>query len=175
LILTLGVALTADSVVRALVGVMGPRAGVVQYAILILPVALLASNWATHDESANTAGERFAAQVFAALPEDAVLVTYWDALTTLSYKHCVEGVRPDVSLRAYDEFALVTCDPIPSPLTEVVKRRPVYALMVFPNDLRRLTGLDPIPTDTTVRLPYGKRFAQFERLLYQLVPIGSVP
>ena len=56
-------------------------------------------------------GERFAAQVFAALPPNAVLVTYWDALTPLSYKHCVEGVRPDVTLRAYDEAALVTCDP----------------------------------------------------------------
>ena len=175
LILTMGFAMVAEALVRAVVGVMGPRAGIVQYAILILPLALLSSNWATHDESANHDGERFAAQVFAALPKDAVLVTYWDALTTLSYKHCVEGVRPDVSLRAYDEFALVTCDPIPRPLTEVVKRRPVYALMVFPNDLRKLTGLDPVATSTIVRLPYGKRFAQFDRPLYELVPIRPVP
>ena len=65
-----------------------------------------------HDQSANQDGERLAEQVFAALPQDAVLITYWDALTTLSYKHCNEGVRPDVSLRAYDDAALVTCDPV---------------------------------------------------------------
>ncbi len=132
LILTLGFAVVAEALVQAAVRVMGRRAGLLQYAILVLPVVLLASNWTTHDESANHDGERFAARVFAALPQDAVLVTYWDALTTLSYKHCVEGVRPDVSLRAYDEFALVTCDPIPRPLTDVAKRRPVYALMMFP-------------------------------------------
>ena len=84
-------------------------------------------------------------KVFAALPPNAVLVTYWDALTTLSYEHCIEGVRPDVTLRAYDEFALVTCDPIPRPLTEIVKKRPVYALMMFPKDLRGQTGLDAGP------------------------------
>jgi hypothetical protein len=175
LILTLGFAMVAEAVVRGAVSVMGPRAGVVQYAILILPVALLASNFASHDESANHDGERFAAEVFAALPKDAVLVTYWDALTTLSYEHCEKGIRPDVSLRAYDEFALVTCDPIPRPLPDVAKRRPVYALMMFPDDLQQQTGLKRVPTSTKIRLPYGKRFTQFDRILYELVPIDPAP
>ncbi len=47
LILTIGLALVAEAVVTAVVSAMGPRAGVLQYAILILPVVLLASNWAT--------------------------------------------------------------------------------------------------------------------------------
>ena len=77
-------------------------------------------------------------EMFAALPQDAVLITYWDALAPLSYKHCIEGVRPDVSLRAYDEEALVTCDPVERPLADVARRRPVYALMVF--DQKRARG-----------------------------------
>ena len=78
-------------------------------------------------------------------PQDAVLLTYWDALTPLSYKHCVEGVRPDVSLRAYDEKALVTCDPVERPLTEVARRRPVYALLVVDDSIQERTGLDAGP------------------------------
>ena len=175
LILAIGLAIVAEDGVRVAVHLAGRRAGVVQFAILVVPLALLASNWATHDESANHDGERFAAAVFAALPPNAVLVTYWDALTPLSYKHCVEGVRPDVTLRAYDEFALVTCDPIPKPLTDVVKKRPVYALMMFPDSLRQQTGLTPVPTTTTIRLPWGKRYPEYDRILYRLVADRTVP
>ena len=40
----------------------------------------------------------------------------------------------------------MTCDPIQRPLTDVAKRRPVYALMMFPDDLQQQTGLTPVPT-----------------------------
>ena len=130
---------------------------------------MLASNWTTHDQSGNVDGERLAAEIFAALPPDAVLITYWDVLTTLSYKHCIEGVRPDVSLRAYDEAALVTCDPVERPLTEVARRRPVYALMVHDKSLASITGLTPVSVGT-IRVPWGQRYPQLDRPLYRLVP-----
>jgi hypothetical protein len=127
------------------------------------------------DQSANHDGERFTAGVFAALPANAVLITYWDALTPLSYEHCVEGVRPDVSLRAHDEQALVTCDlPIPRPLTDVVQQRPVFALERFPDNLRAQTGLEPIRTSTRIRLPWGKRYVEYDGYLYELVA-GTTP
>jgi hypothetical protein len=113
-------------------------------------------------------------QVFAALPPNAVLLTYWDALTALSYKHCIEGVRPDVSLRALDEAALVTCDPIEGPLTDLVQRRPVYALMVHDESLASITQLDPVPV-TSITLPWGQRYPEFPRPLYRLDPIAPPP
>jgi hypothetical protein len=174
LILAVGLAVAAETVVSFAVHRLGSRAGVLQYAILVLPLVLLASNWATHDQSANDDGERFTAEVFAALPEDAVLITYWDALTPLSYKHCVEGVQPRVSLRAYDEQALVTCDPVERPLAEVALRRPVYALMIVDQDLAKLTGLTPVPV-TTIRLPWGQRYPEYNRKLYRLVPNDESP
>jgi hypothetical protein len=174
LILAIGLAIATDRVVSLVVAGVGPRGAVVQYGILVLPLALLASNWATHDQSANDDGRRFTAEVFAALPPDAVLITYWDVLTPLSYEHCVEGVRPDVSLRAYDEAALVTCDAVERPLTEVARRRPVYALMVFDESLRAQTHLTPVPVGT-IRLPWGKRYPEFDRTLYRMVPDDLAP
>ena len=56
-------------------------------------------------------------------------MTYWDTLTPLSYKHCIEGVRPDVSLRAYDDGGARHVRPVDAPLDEIAKERPVYALM----------------------------------------------
>lgn len=173
LILAIGLAVGAEAVVRLVAGRAGARAGWIQYGIFGLALALLVSNWATHDESSNRDGERFTAAVFAALPQDAVLLTYWDVLTALSYKHCIEGVRPDVSLRAYDEQALVTCDPVERPLTDVARRRPVFALMVLDGGLAA-TGLTPVPV-ATIRLPWGLRYPQLDRTLYRLVPADVSP
>ena len=169
LILAIGLGLTGEMLVRGLVRLSGPRTAVVAYALFALPIVLFASNYAANDQSANTDGERFTEQVFAALPPHAVLVTYWDALAPLSYKQCVEGVRPDVTLQAYDRAALVTCDEPAWPLTEAARTRPIYGLMVFPESLRAQTGLRPVP-EGTIKLPWGKRYPELDRALYRLVP-----
>jgi hypothetical protein len=169
LILAIGLAVAVEAVVGMAVDRGGARLAWSSYGILALAFVLLVSNLASHDESANQDGEQFTDAVFAALPQDAVLLTYWDALTPLSYKHCVEGVRPDVSLRAYDELALATCDPVEGPLVDVARRRPVFALMMFDETLRAATGMTPVPV-TTIKLPWGLRYSQFDRSLYQLLP-----
>jgi 4-amino-4-deoxy-L-arabinose transferase-like glycosyltransferase len=174
LILAIGLAYAGETLVEVVVQRGGPRLAWVAYAMLILPVVLLASNWTIHDQSANHDGERFTAEVFAALPQDAVLVTYWDALTPLSYKHCIEGVRPDIRLRAYDEKALVTCDPVERPLTDVARRRPIYALLVNDGTIQQVTGLVPVPAQDFV-VPWGQRYPTLDRSLYRLVPADQAP
>ena len=108
------------------------------------------------------------------LPPNAVLITYWDALTTLSYEHCNEGVRPDVSLRAYDTYALVTCDKVEPPLTSIAEGRPVFALQVEDHDLGVVTGLQPVVV-STITVPWGDRYPSIPRPLYQLVVPGTAP
>jgi hypothetical protein len=174
LILAIGVAIGAETVVRAAIVWLGDRAAVFQAVVFLLPIALLTANWPMHDQSANHDGETFAAEVFAELPPNAVLITYWDALTTLSYEHCNAGVRPDVSLRAYDSYALVTCDKVESPATSIAEGRPVYALQVQDAGLAAFTGLDPVPV-STIKVPWGERSASLDRTLYQLVLPGTAP
>jgi hypothetical protein len=174
LILAIGLAVASESLLVLLTRQPGTSIRWIQYAAFLLPVVLLASNWAAHDQSANHDGERFTAEVFAALPPNAVLITYWDALTPLSYEHCAEGVRPDVSLRAYDEQALVTCDPVERPLSDVVLRRPVYALMVQEDTIVPFTHLTPVPVET-IKLPWGQRYPELDRTLFKLVPNGQAP
>ena len=174
LILALGVAVGAEAVVWAVVARLGERAASLQLLVFLLPIALLATNWPAHDQSANRDGARFTAEVFAALPPNAVLITYWDALTALSYEHCNEGVRPDVSLRAYDASALVTCDKVVSPQVSLAEGRPVYALMVQDQGIAAITRLQPIPV-STIKVPWGQRYPELDRTLYHLVPPGRAP
>ena len=174
LILAIGIGFLAEAIVARVVELLGPRARVLAWIVALLPVVLFAANFGSHDQSDNQDAQRFTEHVFAALPKNAVLVTYWDALTPLSYEHCIDGVRPDVSLRAYDEAALVVCDPVPKPLTEVVKTRPVYALQMFPDDVLRNTGLVPVPVGT-IKVPWGQRYAEYDRPLLKLVPRDQAP
>ncbi len=174
LILAIGLGVAADAAVSLVVDSVGPRGSVVQFAILALPVVLLVSNWSVHDQSANQDGETLTEQVFAALPQDAVLITYWDTLTPLSYKHCMEGVRPDVELRAYDEAAYVTCDQVEDPLTDLARRRPVFALMVHDENLAAITKLTPVPVGK-IKVPWGQRYPQIDSTLYRLYPPDQVP
>ncbi|MEA2519505.1 MAG: hypothetical protein QOF49_1585, partial [Chloroflexota bacterium] len=102
---------------------------------LVLPIVMLANNWAVYDQSHNRDGARFADSVFAALPQDAVLLTYWDALTTLGYEHCVDGRRADVALRSLDLTARVVCDPVDGSLEDVARTRPVFALFAAEQQL----------------------------------------
>jgi hypothetical protein len=151
---------------------LGGLAGRLAIVALVLPIAIGAANWAGHDESDNHVGEQFAALVFSELPPDAVLLTYWDALTNLSYAHCVEGQRPDLSLRAYDVAARVVCDPVTGSLSDVARERPVYALFAFESELGPLRGSFDLVAGPRLPLPYGDRDLDHAGTLYRLVPKG---
>lgn len=150
----------------------GARVGLAQVLLLLLPLYIAVSNWPTHDQSANRVGDDFSTRIFGALPQDALLVTYWDALTNLSYAHCIEGQRPDLSLRAYDGTARVSCDQITDPLEDVARTRPVFALFPFDHDLDRLRGAFDLLPGPMLGLPYGDRDLDHSGILYRLQPKG---
>jgi hypothetical protein len=147
-------------------GAIARRAPIVA---LVLPIALLTANWATYDESGNHVGEDFAQAVVAALPRDAVLLTYWDALTNLGYVHCVEGVRPDVAFRSFDVAARVVCDPVDGSLEDVARSRPLFALFAAPSELDAVRGSFELIPGPVLAVPYGKRGLDHTATLYRLV------
>jgi hypothetical protein len=140
---------------------------------LVIPVAILGANWATYDESQNHVGEEFAQSVFAVLPRDAVLLTYWDALTNLGYVHCIEGQRPDVAFRSLDVTARVVCDPVEGSLEDVARERPLFALFAAPSELDAVRGSFDLVPGPVLDVPYGKRGLDHSAMLYRLVPRAS--
>jgi hypothetical protein len=137
---------------------------------LVLPIVIVVGNWTAYDQSRNHDGQRFADSVFAALPQDAVLLTYWDALTTLGYEHCVEGRRPDVAMRSFDVTARVVCDPVEGSLTDVAQTRPLFALFAAEQELDPLRGSFTFVAGPRLPVPYGKRGLDHTGTLYRLVP-----
>ncbi len=170
LVLAVWLAVAAEWLVAAIQRRLGDRSADLELLVVVLPIILLAANWTDHDQSSNTLGEQFSATVFAQLPPNAVLLTYWDALTNLSYEHCIDGERPDVSLRAYDTAARVTCDAVDGDLTDVARTRPVFALFPFPDDLAGVVDDFDLVPGPTLAIPYGNRVLDFQGTLYRLVP-----
>jgi hypothetical protein len=167
LVLAVWLTIAAEAVV-ARIGSRRRVSALAQLLLVLVPVSIAASNWADHDQSANRLGEDFSATVFAALPQNAVLLTYWDTLTNLSYVHCVEGVRPDLSLRSYDPAARVTCDPVEGQLEDVATSRPVFALFAFDRDVDPLRDSFDLVPGPVITLPYGRRFPDRQGVLYRL-------
>ena len=170
LIIAVWLAVAGEWLISSIQDRLGGRAAGIEVLLVVLPVVQAAANWARHDQSANTSGEQFSRTVFAELPPNAVLLTYWDALTNLSYEHCIDGERPDVSLRAYDTAAKVTCDPVTGDLIDVARTRPVYALFPFPDDLAGVVDDFDLVPGPTLAIPYGGRVLDFSGTLYRLVP-----
>jgi hypothetical protein len=137
---------------------------------LVLPLVIGADNWAAYDQSQNHVGEQFAASVFGALPQNAVLLTYWDALTNLGYEHCVEGQRPDIALRSLDVAARVVCDPVVGSLEDVASQRPLYALFVATGQLDELRESFVFVPGPRLAAPYGKRGLDYSAILFRLLP-----
>jgi transmembrane protein TMEM260 (protein O-mannosyltransferase) len=169
LVLAIGVAVAGEWLVGRLEAGLGPRAGIAQVLLLLLPLSILVQQWPLNDQSGNRVGERLSEQVFSLLPPNAILLTYWDTLTTLSYKHCMEGVRPDVTLRTYDLASRVTCDRVVDPLEEEVRRgRPAFALFARPGDYEPLRRSFDLLQGETLDLPYGQRYLDYRGPLVRL-------
>jgi hypothetical protein len=171
----IGLAVTAEAIVRWLESHVPRLADAPGPALvaLVLPIAIGATNWATYDESGNHGGDRFAEGVLGRLPPDAVLISYWDALTNLSYVHCVEGERPDIALRAFDTAARILCDPVTGTLQDVARDRRLFALFATDTEVDRLGSSFDLVAGPRLALPYGRRSLDHSGILYELIPKGA--
>ena len=147
---------------------IGSRLDDAEFGLVAVAALFVVSNWAVLDQSGNRLGEEYARTVFDRLPQDALLVTYWDTLTTLGYAHCIEGARPDVALIAHDRPLTASCDLVTTPLPELARERPVYALLLFDTQLDRLRPDFDLVPEATFKVPYGGREPGFTRTLYRL-------
>ncbi|HEV8490465.1 MAG TPA: DUF2723 domain-containing protein [Candidatus Limnocylindrales bacterium] len=169
LVLAVGVAIAGEWVMGGLERLLGPGTTGAQVLFLLLPLSIAIQGWPRNDQSANRVGEELAQGVFSRLPPNAILVTYWDTLTTLSYKHCMEGVRPDLTLRALDLTNRATCDVAVDPLEDQVRAgRPAFALLPFTSDVDRLRGSFEIVPGPTLKIPYGQRYLNHSGQLVEL-------
>ena len=100
LVLALWLAVAVEAAVSWLRERLGAGLDEFEFGLVAVAAIFVVSNWAAHDQSGNRLGEEYTREVLGRLPPNALLVTYWDTLTTLGYAHCIEGQRPDIAVIA---------------------------------------------------------------------------
>jgi hypothetical protein len=168
LLLGLWLAVAVESAVGRLRARLGAGFDEFEFGLVAVAGIFVVSNWAAHDQSNNRLGEDYTRTVLDRLPPNALLVTYWDTLTTLGYAHCIEGQRPDIAVISYDRPLTASCDLVTRPLETVALERPIYALVAFDKNLDPWrTSFELIP-EATFNVPFGHRFPEFPRPFYRL-------
>jgi hypothetical protein len=97
----------------------------------IFPATALITGYDGHDLSHNRDADRWVRRVYDALPQDAVVISWWSYSTPLWYHRWIDGDRPDVKI--IDERNILddgygTTD---AAIRAFLGRRPVY---VVPTD-----------------------------------------
>jgi Protein of unknown function (DUF2723) len=137
-----------------------------------IALALLvgAGNWGAHDLSHDHSGEEMVAEIFGYLPRNAVLITYWDTMTSLDYAHCIEGERPDLTIQSLDPTETNACTLRLDPGAAMAAGRPVFALFVIDAQMGSLRARFTLRPVADVLVPFGLRQRQYSRPLYVLAP-----
>ena len=182
LVIGIGVAVALQALAGA-VGRWVPRvAGVgaptaVGIAGLVLAAGLGAANWSAADRSGDTSGQAYVDAVFAALPKDAAILSYWDASTPLWHGQLVEGLRPDVLVVDDTNIVYEGWLTRERRIASLICDRPVFILRLSDDDLvptAETYGLAPF---MTVRVASGGPSAVVDRPIYRLEPLdpGACP
>jgi hypothetical protein len=127
---------------------------------LLIPVAALATNYATYDRSSDTKDAVNGRRILAALAPNAVVWAYWDVRTTLQYLTEAGHVRKDVTVldhRAYAKYRsisdyTVALDVATDPS---LADRPYYLITPFDQDRASLAEKLTLEPVLTIELPYG--------------------
>ena len=178
LILAIGMSVTLEWVARAMTRM--PRriarsdgGALVGTAGLAFALALGAINWSASDRSGDRSGQDYVDAVFAVLPADAAILSYWDASTPLWHGRYVEGSRPDVLI--VDDTNIVYDNWVTRErrILSLICQRPVFILRLNDRDLiptRQAFRLEPF---MTVRVAAGGPSAAVDRPIFQVEPLNT--
>jgi len=136
-------------------------------------LVLAAGNWPRADRSDDRSGQQYVDAVFAALPANAAILSYWDASTPLWHGQLVEGRRPDVLIVDDTNIVYENWVTRERRISSLICQRPVFIL--------RLGDEDLIPTEQsfrltpllTVRVAAGEPTAAVLRDIYRVAPLDA--
>jgi hypothetical protein len=140
-------------------------------AALVFALALGAMNWSASDRSKDRSGEVFVDAVFAALPPNAAILSYWDASTPLWHGRYVQARRPDVLIVDDTNITYEGWGSRERRIAALICQRPVFIIRLDDRDLvptRQEFQLEPF---MTVRVAGGGPSAAIDRPIYQVKPL----
>ncbi len=154
----------------------GRSAGVVIGAATLGFALLLGGlNWSTADLSADRSGPDYVDAVFSALPENAAILSYWDASTPLWYGQHVEGRRPDILIVDDTNIVYEGWGTREARIASLICSRPVFIERLDPSDLVPTREQYQLVPFMAVSVAAGGPSAAATVEVYQVEPPAATP
>ena len=144
--------------------------GAVGLVALAFSVVVAGANWSAADRSADHTGDDYVRAVLSALPQDAAILSYWDASTPLWHGKYVDGLRPDVLIVDDTNIVYEGWGTRENRIASLICQRPVFILRANPFDLQPTDGAYRLKTFLTVRVGLGGPTAVVEERIYRVTP-----
>jgi len=138
-----------------------------------LAVVLAGLNWTESDRSDEHEGDQYVASFLGGLPQDAMVISYWDPSAPLWYGRYVEGLRPDVEIvddtnLVYDgkgdQFAWIAAN---------ICERPIFIMRITAKDVQDVRDRYPLTLYTKVRSSALGPTAVLDQDVYRIEPPAS--
>jgi hypothetical protein len=145
-------------------------------AAAVAAVVLAIGNWSTADRSRDSSGETYVAAVFAALPENAAILSEWDASTPLWHGQHVRGERPDVLIVDDSNIVYEGWGTREARIASLICERPVFIVRLNDADLEPTRAAYDVTPSIAVRVAAGGPTAVVERDIFRVMPrAGTCP
>ena len=143
---------------------------VVGLAALAFAVGLAGLNFGSYDRSADRSGDDYVDAVLAALPENAAILSYWDASTPLWHAEYVEGRRPDVLIVDDTNIVYEGWGTRENRIASLICDRPVFMIRLDPRDYEPTLESYRLTPLVDVRVAAGGPSAVVTRQVYRVEP-----
>jgi hypothetical protein len=137
---------------------------------LVLAVLLGSTNWAGADRSHDTSGSDYVNTVMTSLPENAAILSEWDASTPLWHGQQVLGLRPDVIVVDDSNIVYEGWVTREKRIEALICERPVFILRLSDRDLVPTRQEFQVTRFIVVGVAYGGPSAAAARPIYRVEP-----
>ena len=138
---------------------------------LAFALALGALNWSVSDRSGDRSGQEYVDEVFAALPPDAAILSYWGASTPLWHGRWVQGSRPDVLIVDDTNIVYEGWGTKEARIASLICERPVFLLRPFDRDLEATREAYRLELFLVVPVAGGGPGAATTRPIFRVEPL----
>jgi hypothetical protein len=151
-------------------GALPVASTVVGVLTLVFAASLGSTNFAAADRSDDHTGDQYVAALFAMLPQNAAVLTEWDASSPLWYAQHVEGERPDILIVDDSNIVYEGWGTRENRIASLICERPVYMVRLDEGDTIPTTERFTVTQVGTVFIAGGGPSAAYERHVFQVTP-----
>ena len=178
LVLAIGAGVVLESAAR-LIAARAPKlrgadvGGLVGATALVCAIALAVAHWVPADRSQDLGGDTLVGTMLESLPQDAAILSEWDASTPLWHARHVLGLRPDLLIVDDTNIVFEGWGSRERRIASLICERPVFMLRLQDEDLAPTRAAYRVEPFMDVLVAQGEATATVQRQVFRVEPLDE--